>query len=171
MMRIGIGLDSHAIKPDTAKRVAVRKGLILGGVTVSDDFFAIADSDGDVIIHSLCNAFSTAIGGGSLDTWAGKMAKRGITDSRDFLRVIVEKVRNAGYKIENVALMLEGQQPKLEDWREKIQLSLAKLLGIEKTRIGLACTTGQNLTAFGRGEGIQVFSTVLLVNKFFDHHR
>lgn len=171
MMRIGIGLDSHAIAPNTAKKRTIRKSLILGGITVSDDFFAIADSDGDVIIHSLCNALSTAIGGGSLDTWAGQMVKRGVTDSQEFLKVIVEKVKNKGYEIENASLMLEGQQPKLEAWREKIQQSLARLLGIEKTRIGLACTTGQNLTAFGKGKGIQVFSVVLLMDKFFNHRR
>ena len=139
--------------------------MILGGVEVSKDYYAVADSDGDVIIHSLCNALSTAIGGGSLDTWAGPMFKKSITDSREFLKVIFQKVKNKGFKIGNVAIMLEGQKPKLEKHREKMQKSLAKLLEIKKEDVGIAFTTSQDLTAFGKGKGIQVFSIVLLLNE------
>ena len=163
MFRIGLGLDSHRIhKNKKTLKHKNKKNLILGGVEVSKDYYAVADSDGDVIIHSLCNALSTAIGGGSLDTWAGPMFKKGITDSKEFLKVIFKKVRNKGFKISNVTIMLEGQKPKLEKHRPKIQASLAKLLGIKKEDIGLAFTTGQDLTVFGKGKGIQAFSTVLL---------
>lgn len=163
MLRIGLGLDSHRIRAkNKEQRTKIEKNLVLGGIEVSKDYYAVADSDGDVIIHSLCNALSTAIGQGSLDTWAGPMFKKGITNSKEFLKVILKKVRNEGFKINNVAIMLEGQKPKLEKHREKIQLSLAKLLGIRKEDIGIAFTTGQDLTVFGKGEGIQVFSTVLL---------
>ncbi|MBL7159543.1 2-C-methyl-D-erythritol 2,4-cyclodiphosphate synthase [Candidatus Microgenomates bacterium] len=168
MFRIGIGLDSHRIKLKTPRRAGSasggknKKNLILGGVEVSKDYYALADSDGDIIIHSLCNALSTAIGGGSLDTWAGPMFKKGITDSQEFLKVIFQKVKNQGFKVGNVAIMLEGQNPKLEKYQEKMQKSLAKLLEIKKEDIGIAFTTGQDLTVFGKGKGIQVFSTVLL---------
>jgi 2-C-methyl-D-erythritol 2,4-cyclodiphosphate synthase len=163
MFRIGIGLDSHRIKLKTKKeKLKIEKDLILGGIKISKNYYALADSDGDVIIHSLCNAFSTAIGGGSLDTWAGSMFREGITNSREFLKVVLKKVKNKGFEISNVAIMLEGQRPKLEKHREKMQTSLAKLLEIKKQDIGIAFTTGQDLTVFGKGEGIQVFSTVLL---------
>lgn len=165
MFRIGLGQDSHRIKlknQSASWRTKIKKSLILGGVEVSKEDYALADSDGDVIIHSLCNALSTAIGGGSLDTWAGPMAKKGVTDSKEFLKVILEQVKKRGFKISNVAVMLEGQRPKLEKKRPQIQISLAKLLGIKKENIGIAFTTGQDLTVFGKGEGIQVFTTVLL---------
>ena len=167
MFRIGFGLDSHRIKVKSQKEkfpqnAKVRNNLILGGVEISKEYYALADSEGDVIIHSLCNALSTAIGGGSLDTWAGPMFRKGITDSREFLKAILKKVKDEGFKISNVAIMLEGQRPKLERYRPKIKTSLAKLLGIKKKDVGIAFSTGQDLTPFGRGEGIQVFSTVLI---------
>jgi len=156
-MRIGIGLDSHRLNEGTKKK------LILGGVEISKDYCLIADSDGDVIIHSLCNALSTAIGGGSLDTWVGEMFKKGVTDSREFLKVIVDRVKKQGLKINNAAIMVEAGKPKLEGFRKQMQLSLAKLLGIEADKVGIACTTGEGLTAFGRGEGIQAFTIVSLI--------
>ena len=159
MYKIGLGLDSHKIKPRKSKN---NKNLVLGGVEVSKDFYLVADSDGDVMIHSLCNAFSTALGGGSFDTWAGPLFKRGITDSRDYLKAILKKVKDRGFEIVNVAIMVEAGRPRLEGFREKIQGNLASLLGIEKENVGLAFTTGENLTVFGEGKGIQVFSTVLL---------
>lgn len=159
--RVGLGQDSHRlkIKKKNEKR---KKNLTLGGIEVNQKYYALADSEGDVIIHSLCNALSTAIGGGSLDTWAGLMAKDGITDSKEFLKVILKRVKRKGWQINNVAIMVEAGQPRLELNREKIQASLANLLGIEKDCLGLAFTTGEDLTSFGKGEGIQVFSMVLL---------
>ncbi len=156
-MRIGIGLDSHRLNEGTKKK------LILGGVEISKDYCLIADSDGDVIIHSLCNALSTAIGGGSLDTWAGEMFKKGVTDSREFLKVIVDRVKKKGLKINNAAIMVEAGKPKLEGFREQMQLSLAKLLDVEADKVGIAFTTGEGLTTFGRGEGIQAFTIVSLI--------
>lgn len=154
-MRVGIGQDSHRLKEGGR--------LILGGVEISQDCYLEADSDGDVIIHALCNALSTAIGGGSLDTWAGEMFKSGITDSREFLKAIVDKIKKKGLKINNVGIMVEAGKPSLEGFREKMQISLAKLLEIERDKVGIAFTTGKDLTVFGKGEGIQAFSIVSLI--------
>ncbi len=154
MFRIGLGQDSHRLKEGGE--------LILGGVQITEECSLEADSDGDVIIHSLCNALSTAIGGGSLDTWAGEMFRNGITDSKEYLRKILAKVKAGKYTINNVAIMVEAAKPKLEKYREEIQKSLAKLLEIEAEKVGMAFTSGDGLTSFGRGEGIQVISTVLI---------
>lgn len=155
MFRVGLGQDSHKLKEGGK--------LILGGVKISEKYCLEADSDGDVIIHSLCNALSTAIGGGSLDTWAGEMFKSGITDSREFLKEILKKVKSQGFRVGNVAIMVEAGKPRLEEFREKMQLSLAKLLEIEMDKVGIAFTTGEDLTAFGKGEGIQAISVVSLI--------
>ena len=154
MFRVGIGQDSHKLKEGGV--------LVLGGVEVSQELHLEADSEGDVIIHSLCNALSTAIGGGSLDTWAGEMFKEGITDSREFLKVILKRVKDKGYKIGNASVAVEAGKPKLESFREKMQKTLAKLLEVKADQIGISFSSGENLTAFGRGEGIQVFSVVLI---------
>ena len=154
MFKVGLGQDSHRLIKD--------KPLVLGGVKIKFELGLEADSDGDVIIHSLCNALSTAIGGGSLDTWAGEMFKKGITDSKKFLQVIVDRVEENGFKINNVSIMIEAKQPRLETERERMQISLGKLLGVETDQVGIAFTSGEGLTEFGKGKGIQSISMVLI---------
>jgi 2-C-methyl-D-erythritol 2,4-cyclodiphosphate synthase len=155
MYRVGLGQDSHELKKG-------KQGLRLAGVKVNGGYYLVADSDGDVVTHSLCNALSTAIGGGSLDTWAGAMFKKGITDSREFLKEILKRMKGEGFKVVNVAIMVEGSRPRLEGEREKMQRSLAKLLGIKKKDVGIAFTSGEGLTSFGKGEGLQAMSMVLI---------
>lgn len=162
MYRIGIGQDSHKLKPKSNKS-KIKKNLILGGVEVSPKYYLEADSDGDVIIHALCNALNTAIGFGSFDLYAGPMFNQGVIDSKEYLRVALGMVKQKGYKINNISFMVEAQKPKLENYREKICRSLTKLLSIDKRRIGIAFTSGENLTSFGKGRGIQVFCLVSLI--------
>jgi 2-C-methyl-D-erythritol 2,4-cyclodiphosphate synthase len=170
MFKVGLGQDSHVLKvkshpPTGGLQVKSNKNLILGGVEVSKDYYLEADSDGDVIIHSLCNALSSAIGGGSLDTWAGPMFKKGITDSRQFLAAILQKLKDAGYSINNISVAVEAKQPKLEQYRIKMQQTLASLLGLQAENMGISFTTGEGLTAFGRGEAIQAFTVALIQSK------
>ena len=83
MDRVGIGQDSH--------KFAKKKPLILGGVKVADKGGLEGNSDSDVILHSLCNALSSAIGGDSLSTWSDNMCKRGIKDSQKYVEYIFKK--------------------------------------------------------------------------------
>ncbi len=83
-------------------------------------------------------------------------------DSREFLGQILKKVRKLGYKINNVAVMVEAKEPRLEKHRDKMQKSLAGLLKIEKEQIGMAFTSGEGLTSFGRGEGMQAWTTAVI---------
>jgi len=162
MYRVGIGQDSHRLKLK-GRNKKMKKSLILGGVEIGQEYYLEADSDGDVMIHALCNALNTAIGYGSFDLYARPMFARGIYDSKKYLKVALEMIRKKNYKINNVSFMVEAQKPKLENYREKICWSLAKLLGIKKERIGIAFTSGENLTSFGKGRGIQVFCIVSLI--------
>ncbi len=74
MFRIGLGQDSHKIKPKAkSQKLKIKRNLILSGLEVNKDYYFVANSDGDVILHSLCNALSSAIGGHSIGTWADKM--------------------------------------------------------------------------------------------------
>jgi 2-C-methyl-D-erythritol 2,4-cyclodiphosphate synthase len=122
-----------------------------------------ANSDGDVVIHALCNALGSAIGKGSLSVYADEMFKNGITDSKEYLKVILSQVKEAGYEVNNISISIEAQKPKIESNSDKMKTKLAKLVGIKKDSIGITATTGEGLTTFGRGEGIQVFVVVSLI--------
>ena len=152
--KIGIGQDSH--------RFTDKKPLILGSVKISDKNGFDANSDGDVILHALFNALSTAIGMKSLGFYADKMFEKGITDSKKYLEFILDKVKGKNLKISNVACMLEGKKPKIDEHVNKIKNSLSKLLKVKKENIGIAATSGEELTEFGKGNGMQCFVVVTL---------
>ncbi|MDD4938037.1 MAG: 2-C-methyl-D-erythritol 2,4-cyclodiphosphate synthase [Candidatus Shapirobacteria bacterium] len=160
MLKIGLGLDSHRLISKTISPNP--KNLILGGFTVSQDFYFDSDSDGDVVLHSLCNAFSSSLGSGSLNTWAGPMCKDGITDSRLYLTKIISILKDQNLSISNVSIAVEGSQPKLETFRDDIKTSLSSILEIPTNNIGITFTSGQDLTSFGLGQGIQATSIVLI---------
>ena len=151
--RIGFGQDSH-------KFAAKNKNLVLGGCPIPNEIGLQANSDGDVILHALFNAVSSAIGERSLGFYSDKMCRNGITDSREYLKVILNKLNQKNMKINNVSIMIEAKRPKLEHHTNKIKYSLSKILKLEKNKIGIAYTSGEELTSFGQGKGMQCFAVV-----------
>jgi 2-C-methyl-D-erythritol 2,4-cyclodiphosphate synthase len=158
-MRIGIGQDSHRFEKNIYN-------LTFGGVHFSQHLKLKGNSDGDVLIHSLCNALSSAIGGESLSTWSDDMClKQGIIDSRQYLKYIVNQVSKK-FSISNISISVEAQIPRLtSEEKQLVKKSLAEILKINLGQIGITYTSGENLTAFGKRQGIQVLSTVLLNEK------
>lgn len=154
--KIGFGIDSHSFDKN--------KPLILGNLLISDKNGFKANSDGDVILHALFNALSTSIGMKSLGFYANKMCKGGIIDSKKYVEFILDKVWLKGYKIGNVAIMLEGRKPRVDNYIDEIKKNLSELLKIDSDNIGIAATTGENLSAFGKGKGMKCFVLITLKN-------
>ena len=154
--RIGFGHDSHKFSDKNKK-------LVLGGYTIPNEIGLEANSDGDVVLHALFNAISSSIGGKSLGYYAGPMCKKGITDSKEYLKVILEKLNAKNMKINNVSISIEAKKPRLEEYTDEIKKSLSKTLNLEKDKIGISCTSGEDLTSFGRGEGMQCFVVVSII--------
>jgi len=153
--RVGIGQDSHKFT-DTPKQ------LILGNVVIPDENGLEANSDGDVIIHSLFNALSQSIGGKSLGFYADPLCKQGIKNSAVYLKIALEMIKEKGLKINNVGIMVEAKKPRLDEYEKLIKEKIASLCNIDNTQIGLTATSGEELTPFGKGEAIQVFTIVSL---------
>ena len=151
---VGIGEDSHKIGKNGT--------LTLGGIKIAGTSAAVADSDGDVIIHSLINALSSAIGGGSLGTIADKLCARGIKDSREYLKTILKEVKKRGYEIYNCSFSLEAKRPHIDSLALRLKKSLSLLLCVDVSRVGITATSGQNLTPFGKGEALKCTACVLL---------
>ena len=155
MDRVGIGQDSH--------RFSANKPLILGGVKVAKNGGMAGDSDGDVILHSLCNALSSAMGGDSLSTWSDDMCQRGIKDSKKYVEAIFAKVKVHKYKVLNVSISMEAKKPFIElEAAAKMKKTIADLLGIGNGQVGITFTSGEGLTPFGKGLGVQAICIVLL---------
>jgi len=161
VVRIGFGRDSHQFE-HTKKRP-----LVLGGITISDSGGLAANSDGDVILHALFNAISQACGGKSLGHYADPMCKRGITDSKEYIAVAYTMAKDHGYLINNAGIMIEAKNPYLSDEQiAQMKHTIAELLAISDSSIGITFTSGEELTAFGRGEGILVEVVVTLIKSY-----
>ncbi len=157
--RVGIGVDSHRFSKS-------KRPLVLGGVEIAKTGGLSGKSDADVILHSLCNAVSSAIGGDSLSTWSDEMCKEGITDSQKYLAHIFEVVSRKNYKVLNISISVEAKKPYLAlEVIKKMKSKIAQLLEINEMRVGITFTSGEGLTAFGRGLGIQSIAQVLMCLK------
>lgn len=158
MYRVGIGQDSHYF--ETTKQ----KPLMLGGIKIESSHGLEGNSDGDVILHSICNAISSAIAGDSLSTWADEMCmKQGITDSREYVMYIIKKMNLLSYKIGNISIAVEAKKPIITiHLIQEMKKQIALLLQIKINQIGITFTSGKNITPFGQAKAIQVFTIVNL---------
>ncbi|MBP9841498.1 MAG: 2-C-methyl-D-erythritol 2,4-cyclodiphosphate synthase [Simkaniaceae bacterium] len=153
-MKVGIGQDSHRFLDDKTGKKCVIAGLIFDDVPGLD-----ADSDGDVVFHSLCNAITSVTHVPILGKLAIHMCKKeGITDSRCYLEKALETLQGAS--IVHVALAMEGARPRLQARIDEVRGAVAETLGIHLEQVGLTITSGDALTAFGRGEGLQCFAVI-----------
>lgn len=161
--RIGIGQDSHEFSDSSSLSAA--NALTLAGITVPDLPKLKANSDGDVILHAIFNAISQAIGDKSLGFYADPMCEKGVKDSKKYLETILKKAHQQGCKINSLGLMIEALKPKIDPLVPKFKKSLSQILNLDPRRIGITATSGENLTSFGRGVGIQCFAIVSLLQE------
>ncbi|MBN1915195.1 MAG: 2-C-methyl-D-erythritol 2,4-cyclodiphosphate synthase, partial [Parachlamydiales bacterium] len=143
--RVGIGQDSHRFSH-------TKKGCVLGGIILPDAAAFEADSDGDVILHALCNAISSLSGVSILGDVAITLCRQGIRDSNIYLQEALKTLQST---IVHVAFTIEGKRPRLENRIVAIRKNIAALLHISMEQVGLTVTSGDELTSFGRGEGMQ----------------
>ncbi|MCH9627292.1 MAG: 2-C-methyl-D-erythritol 2,4-cyclodiphosphate synthase [Chlamydiales bacterium] len=151
MIRTGIGQDSHRFLSKDSAKPCVLGGLIFEGVPGFQ-----ANSDGDVILHTICNAISSVTGEIILGLRADELLeKEGITDSSVYLK---EALKTLGRQtIMHVALTLEASRPKFLKRIPELRENIARLMNLEVSQVGITATTGEGLTDFGCGEGVQCF--------------
>lgn len=154
-LRIGHGFDSHRMEPGS--------GVTLGGVFIACEYRLIAHSDGDVLIHALCDALLGAIAAGDI----GKLfpdsdpAFKGI-DSRKLLRIVSQRVRDAGFAPVNVDCTLVAEAPRVGKYVAAMCAVLADDLAITVDRVNVKATTNEGMGHLGRREGIAAHAVVLL---------
>lgn len=154
-MKIGIGQDSHRFME--GENVSGRR-LILGGVAVEGCPPLEGNSDADVVLHSVANAISGVTGVNILGEIADEMCLgQGITDSSAFVR---EALKYLDDRIVHLSISIEGKRPKFTPLIPEMRKSISELLGITPGQVGITATSGEGLTDFGKGLGIQVFSCI-----------
>jgi len=155
-IRIGEGFDAH--------RWQAGKRLVLGGVEIPYEAGLEAHSDGDAVIHALCDALLGAAGLGDIghhfpDTEsAWKNA-----DSRILLRETISLLEKHGYQVSNTDITILAEEPKLAPYKEQMRINLASDMKISATQVNIKASTTEKMGFTGRKEGIATLAIALIV--------
>jgi 2-C-methyl-D-erythritol 2,4-cyclodiphosphate synthase len=154
-MRVGIGYDVHSL-------VEGRK-LFLGGIEIPYSKGLLGHSDGDVLIHAICDAILGAISEGDIGVHFPDSDEsiRGI-DSIKILSYVMELVKKKGFKVVNIDAVIAAEEPKIHPHRELIRKNIAKILNVDIDMVGIKGKTKEGLGFVGKKEGIEVYAVALL---------
>lgn len=157
-MRIGHGYDVHSFGPGDH--------VMLGGLRIACEHGVVAHSDGDVLIHALCDALLGAAALGDIGQhfpdsdaqWAG-------ADSRLLLRQVCQMVDAAGFLLGNADLTLVAETPRVAAHLPDMRETLAVVAGCEAGQINIKATTSEGMGFIGQREGLAAHAVVLLLEK------
>jgi len=153
--RIGYGYDVH--------RLAEGETLWLGGVLIPHEKGTVAHSDGDVLIHALCDAMLGAAKMGDIGRhFPDTSSDFKNIDSKILLLRTKELIAAKNYKIGNLDITVAAQRPKLKPFIPEMEETIARILGIDPDDVSIKATTTEELGFEGREEGISVHAVVLL---------
>ena len=154
-MRIGHGYDVH--------KLVAGRDLIIGGVKIEYELGLLGHSDADVLLHAVSDALLGAAGLGDIGkhfpdtdpTYNG-------ADSLMLLKVVAERVREAGYRVSNIDVTMIAQKPKLRPHIPQMEANIASAVGIDVSRINVKATTEEKLGFTGNMEGMSCHAVCLL---------
>ncbi len=157
VVRVGVGQDSHRFLPMDSS-----KPCVIAGVIFEESPGLAADSDGDVVFHAICNAITSISGVPILGGLAVVLChKNGITDSQVYLETALETLGQI--RIQHVSLSIEGKRPRLQERTLEMRQKIADILKVHLSQVGLTSTSGDGLTDFGCGDGMQCFCILTTV--------
>ena len=155
-MRIGHGYDVHGFEAGDH--------IMLGGVRIPHDKAFRAHSDGDVLIHAVCDALLGALALGDIGRhFPDSDARYANVDSRELLREVMTQVNERGYRLGNLDATVIAQAPKLSPHVDAMRAHLAADLDSDIERVNVKATTTEKLGFEGREEGISAHAVVLLI--------
>lgn len=161
MMRIGHGYDVHRFDLESGDCL-----IRLGGVDVPSAHPLLAHSDGDVVLHAVCDALLGAIAAGDIgEHFPDTSTEWKDADSRALLRFVMQKVMTQGYRLANVDITVAAQAPRLKDYKSLMKQTIAVDLGVSESQVNVKATTTEKLGFVGRKEGIAVDAVCLLLKE------
>lgn len=154
-MRVGIGHDTH--------RLSQGGPLRLGGIEIAHDRHLVGHSDADVLLHAITDAILGAAALGDIgDLFPDTDAANRGRDSADMLARAAAKVREAGFRIENLDCIVFAQRPKLTPHKAEIRRRIAEILQVAEVQIGVKAKTGEGVGEIGREEVMMAQCVALL---------
>lgn len=157
-MRVGHGYDVHRFGDPSHDA-----HITLGTLTIAHDRPLLAHSDGDVLVHALCDALLGACALGDIGQhFPDSDPRYAGAAGRDLLTEVLDKVAQAGFRLVNADLTLIAEQPKLAPHREAMRDALAAIMACPLNAVSIKATTTEGMGFTGRQEGIACHAVVLL---------
>ena len=154
-MRIGHGYDVH--------KLVEGRDLILGGVKIDYELGLLGHSDADVLLHAVSDSLLGAAGLGDIGKhFPDTDPQYKGADSLELLRVVVRRVKEAGYRVSNIDVTMIAQKPKLAPHIPQMRSNIAAAVGIGEDRVNVKATTEEKLGFTGEGLGMSCHAVCLL---------
>tara|TARA_X000001036_G_C20323376_1_gene661420 strand:+ start:48 stop:521 length:474 start_codon:yes stop_codon:yes gene_type:complete len=154
MIKIGHGYDSHRYKNGSH--------IIIGGVTIASRRAIVAHSDGDILIHAICDALLGAAGKGDMGLYFDNSEEYENMDSSIFLKKIMKIIKKDGYSVINIDATIVAEEPRISMHANKIVTSLSKIMQLRNHQINIKSKSNDKLGYVGRNEGIETYVTLLI---------
>ena len=159
MFRVGHGFDVHRF----SEKFDSNKPLMLGGLKIEEPRSCLAHSDGDVVLHAICDAILGAIGEGDIGQhFPDTDEKFANIDSIILLGQVLKRASGKGWYPVNVDITVIAQTPKLAPYREAMRDRLAGQMGLKASEVNVKATTTEGLGFIGREEGIACHCVTIL---------
>lgn len=150
-VKVGIGQASHRFLPESSA-----KPCVIAGIIFENTPGLAGDSDADVVFHAICNAITSLSGVPILSEIAMELCRKdGITDSQVYLEKALLTLKQQ--TLQHVALVIEGKRPKIQPQIQVMRENIAKVMSLELSQVGMTVTSGDGLTDFSCGDGLQCF--------------
>ncbi|MGA2297045.1 MAG: 2-C-methyl-D-erythritol 2,4-cyclodiphosphate synthase [FCB group bacterium] len=147
---VGFGYDSHKLVPG--------RKLLLGGVLIESESGAMAHSDGDTLLHALCDALLGAAGLGDIgELFPDSEIKYKDADSKIFVKEIIGLLKKKSLNIVNIDVTILLEKPKLNKYKQAIRQSISELCKIPFDRVNIKAKTNEGMGFVGHSEGIAVY--------------
>ena len=157
MIRIGHAWDTH--------RLVQGRKLILGGVLVESEIGLLGHSDADVVLHAVEESLLGSLALGDLGTFYPDNSDRTLNmDSKIILKQCYQRVKDLGYRLNNLDLTIYSQNIRISPIRERIKESIANILEIDKSLVSVKATTYEKMGFIGRGEALACECVCLVEN-------
>jgi 2-C-methyl-D-erythritol 2,4-cyclodiphosphate synthase len=155
VIRVGVGFDVHALVPGRRLRI--------GGVDIESTHGLLGHSDADVLLHAITDAVLGAAGLGDIGLlFPDDDARHRDADSLELLRIAMDKVHEAGWRVGNVDAVVIAQRPRIAPHLARMRERIAPVLGVAESAVGIKGKTSEYLGFTGRGEGIGAQAVALL---------
>jgi 2-C-methyl-D-erythritol 2,4-cyclodiphosphate synthase len=157
-MRTGIGYDSHRFSPPGP--------MVLGGVSIPGHVHLVGHSDGDAIAHAITDAILGAAGAGDIgEMFPDSGTQNAGRNSIEMLTHAVLRIKDAGWRVQQVDVVVVTEHPKIAPHREAMRAALARALEVKPGDVSIKGKTNEGMGWIGRGEGLACMVVATLTNE------